>query len=285
MFGIGVVELLVPLAVLLGLAVLIALGRSGHDVPRRERLLVTATRTLGVVGGIAAAVAMSSAHHRLPYGLSTALAPSGFGLVVVVGVVLGETVVRRPRAPGPRTASLRPRTVAAYLPRFTTRAVAIVGVLLVLTLIGTSLTASRAADGHARAFTCVTRNGLTRTYTPYPGVYYSVPLIALLLLTSGIAVLAARAVVLRPRGATMSEHTDDQLRRRSLIVIVAAAGVALGVSLTGVAGVAADAVSASGCHTGPLGSVLGGAAVAGFLVGAWCLVRVFSSDPMDRPWT
>jgi hypothetical protein len=283
---------LVPLVLLLVtallLAALVGLGRRHDVVPRREWRLVQATRVLGLACGLVAAVWVSSRDDRLPYGLSTLLAPAVFGLVVVLGVAAGETVVRRRRDAGPRTASLEPRTVGAYLPRPTAVAVAGVGAVLLLTLAVTSLTASRTDDGHLRGLSCTRTDG-SETVSPYPGAYYSVPLLALLALSVVVAALAAHRVVVRPPGLATTDHGDDVLRRRSLTVIVAAVGVAVGLSQTGIGWVTTSALlgldTCRPAWAAPTAVALGVSAVLSLLVALWCLVRIVSNDSLERPWT
>lgn len=285
----GPVFLVVVVLVLAGLAVLIGLGRRRDVVPRREWRLVQATRLLGLVGGLAAAMVMLRLREHWVGSLSEVVAPAAFGLVVVTGVALGEVAVRPRRTPGPRTASLRPRTVRSYAPRVTTALVAAMGGLLAATLLLTTVTADRAGDGRLRALACRTGD-VTSVVTPYPGLYYSAPLAGVLLLTLAVAAVAARRVVTRPRGLATTDHGDDVLRRRSITVIVAAVGVAVSASETGVAAVAAEAFHrvSDGCPmagASTLTVALAVTAVAALLLALWCLVRIVSNDSLERPWT
>ncbi|WP_139230133.1 hypothetical protein [Nocardioides terrae] len=116
--------LLLLVLLLLVLAALAGLGRRTDVVPRREWRLVQATRVLGVVAGGYAAFAVARPRESvLPegwdrgYGAGQMLAPAAFGLVVLLFIAFGETVVRAPRPDGPRTASLRPRAARHYRPR------------------------------------------------------------------------------------------------------------------------------------------------------------------------
>lgn len=274
--------------VALPVAVLIGLGRRRDVVPRGEWRLVQATRVLGLMGGVVAGFGTLALTDQLRYGLAMLLAPGVFGLVVVAGVAIGETAVRRRRDPGPRTASLDPRTVGAYLPRPTTAAVGAVGVALLVTLALTSLTASRSDDGHLRALACTRPDG-GQIVTPYPGAYYSLPLLALLALTLAVAAAAAHRVVSRPRGLATTDHGDDVLRRRSLTVLVAAVGVAIGFGQTGIGWVTSSALlgldTCAPAWAGPAGVVIGISAAASLVVALWCLVRVVSNDSLERPWS
>lgn len=289
MGALGPVLVLALVLVLVVLAVLVGLGRRRDVVPRREWRLVQATRLLGLVGGLAAAMAMLRLREHWVGSLSEVLAPAAFGLVVVTGVALGEVAVRPRRTTGPRTASLRPRTVRSYAPRVTTALVATMGGLLAATLLLTTVTADRADDGRLRALAC-RAGGVTSVVTPYPGLYYAAPLAVVLVLTLAVAAAAARRVVTRPRGLATTDHGDDVLRRRSITVIVAAVGVAVSASEMGVAAVAAEAIHrvSDGCPMAGSSTLTVGlavTAVAALLLALWCLVRVVSNDSLERPWT
>lgn len=289
MGALGPVLVLALALVLVLLAVLVGLGRRRDVVPRREWRLVQATRLLGLVGGLAAAMAMLRLREHWVGSLSEVLAPAAFGLVVVTGVALGEVAVRPRRTTGPRTASLRPRTLRSYAPRVTTALVAAMGGLLAATLLLTTVTADRADDGRLRALAC-RAGGVTSVVTPYPGLYYAAPLAVVLVLTLAVAAAAARRVVTRPRGLATTDHGDDVLRRRSITVIVAAVGVAVSASEMGVAAVAAEAIHrvSDGCPMAGSSTLTVGlavTAVAALLLALWCLVRVVSNDSLERPWT
>lgn len=290
-----IVVVAVPMLVL-G-AVLVGLGRRTDVVPRREWRLVQATRLLGLlVGGYAAFGVMSPQNTLIPdhwvrdYGVGAMLAPAVFGLVVIVFVALGETLVRPRRAAGPRTASLRPRSPRDYLPRPTTVAVGAVSVTLAATLVLTTLTAAGDRSlGGRRVIRCATEV-MSSSRGPYPGSFYSAPLALVLLAVLAVAALAARQVVRRPRGFATTDHGDDVLRRRSLTVIVAAVGATAGLSQTGIGWVTSSALlgldqTCAPDWTDPVGVTIAATAVASFLVALWCLVRIVSNDSLERPWT
>ncbi|SFC90664.1 hypothetical protein SAMN04487968_11411 [Nocardioides terrae] len=80
------------------------------------------------------------------------------------------------------------------------------------------------------------------------------------------------------------------LRRRSLIVIVAAVGVATAFSQVGIGWVASSALLDldDGCAPAwadPAAVVIGASAVVALFVGLWCLVRIVSNDSLERPWS
>lgn len=263
MFAVGLVELAALLALVVGAAVVLALvlRTGGRRVPStRESRWVAATRLAGLVAGL---VAAGQVWQRGSYGTGPMLAPAALGLCVLVAVALGETVVRPRRGPGSRTASLRPRRVRDYAPRPLAWAVATQVVVTAAVLTLTTLTASRDAyTASVRALACTSAQGGS-SRAPYPGSYYSGPLAVALVLVLLVAALAARQVVLRPRGLGATD-ADDALRRRSLTVVLAATGLAtsapyLGIGLT--AGLAlqqlgADGVDCAAAWTGPVGLVV-----------------------------
>ncbi len=265
----------------IGVAVLVRRGR--RDVqPRREWRLVRATRVLGLAGGVVAAYSLAG---RLEYGRGEMLAPSVFGLVVVVAVAVGETLVRPKRPAGPRSASLRTRRIGDYLPRWTSWSVLGTSVALAATLTLTTLTASW--DDWARGMRVISCTAVEASASagPYPGSFYSLPLASVLVAVLVVAGVAAHQVVRRPRGLGDTEADDDVLRERSLTVIVAATGVAIGISHVGVATTAGTAlVGLDLCAPAwatPIGWLVGLSALPALLIGLWCLVRIVSSDSLE----
>lgn len=100
MIGVGLVELAVLLALVVGAAVVLSLvlRTGGRRVPpTRESRWVAATRLAGLVVGL---VAAGQVWQRGSYGTGPMLAPAVLGLCVLVAVALGETVVRPRRGRG-----------------------------------------------------------------------------------------------------------------------------------------------------------------------------------------
>lgn len=263
MNAIGAPELLFLLLVVgVGVATVVVLSTRGRPstiaAPAREGRLIGLTRVVGVVVGFFAAQVPTGR-----YGSGSMLGPTVFGTCVLVAVVLGETLVRPRPGTGVRSASLGVRRVRDYAPR-TWIPVAVVVVMTAALLLLTTLTASPdSPGGEARAVSC-TRGVFSSTASPYPGSYYSAPLALALLVVLAVAGLAARQVVLRPRGRG-DVGGDDALRRRSFRVVVAATGVAVGSSYIGVATTAATALHTLGNQEnycapgwgGPVATVLG----------------------------
>lgn len=287
------IVLLVPavLVVVLALAVLACVAlvvrpRSAFSVAREWRW-VRWSRLLGIALGILIAVLLVSHPSFATGGIGMMIAPAGFGLGALLGVAAGETIVRAPRPAGPRTASLQRRSAATYLPRPTSYAVATGLVLLGATLVLTTLTAQE--DGYlegGRAIGCQVGN-ISQAHGPYPGSFYAVPLAIMLGVVLATAAIAAVSVVRRPRGLATTDAGDDQLRTRSMTVIVAALGVAVGTSLTGIAGTAAAGLLGldAGCAPAWMpvaGWLLVPTAFLGLGLAAWCLVRLFVDDSLTN---
>ncbi len=238
MFAIGLVEIGFLLAVLIAIAAF-ALHLARRPVvathgtvaaPSREWRLVLVVRLLALLLGIALAVVTWNLGTS---GRGAMLALAVLGFCVLLGTAIGETVVRPRSAPGPRSASLTPRRVRDYLP-WTAPLVTVQVVLLVAIMVFASVTASDDSLGRSRALAC-SAGPLTQAHSPYPGLFYSVPLAAALVIVLATAVLAARRVVDRPRGMATTEQGDDRLRRNSLGMVFAATGVAVGFPLSGLA--------------------------------------------------
>lgn len=300
MFGIGLIELtLVVVALLLlvtGCFALAAKNRSSEITPTKEWRRVRQLRLLGIALGLLIAVLLTDPDAFGPlgdvvallmpaYGVGTMIAPAGFGLGVLLGVAAGETIARAPRPSGPRTASLQPRSLTGYLPRESSYAVGIGLALLAATLLLGTLTAQEDGSlGGMRAIGCQTET-FAQARGPYPGSYYAVPLVIMLGTVLLTALAAAAAVVRRPRGLAPTDAGDDELRRRSTTVIVAAVGVTVGASLTGIAGTAASGLLGLSEDCAPawmpvVGWLLVPLVFLGFGLAAWSLVRLFVNDSL-----
>ncbi len=279
------VLMVVVLALVVTACVALAVRPRGDFSIAREWRWVRWSRLLGIALGVLIAALLVSHPSFASGGIGTMIAPAGFGLGALLGVAAGETIVRAPRPIGPRTASLQRRSAAAYLPRPTSYAVATGLALLVATLVLTTLTAQ--SDGYlgdGRAIGCQAGN-ISQSHGPYPGSFYAVPLAIVLGVVLATAAVAAVSVVRRPRGLATTDAGDDQLRMRSMTVIVAAVGVAVGTSLTGIAGTAAAGLLSLGGGCAPawmpvVGWLLIPTAIIGLGLAAWCLVRLFVDDSL-----
>lgn len=281
MFGIGIVELAVVLLVVMAATTLVvrAAKRTAPARPRevsREWRLVLTARLIAFVTGVGAAVATYGSGSS---GRGPMLALAAFGGCVLLGTAIGETLVRPRHDPGVRSASLTPRRVRDYLPR-TAVPVAGMGVSTLALLLFTTVTAD-GGPGLERGLGCATAT-MTSMHTPYPGSFYSLPLALTLVAVLGVAAIAARQVVARPRGMAPDSSDDDLLRRSSLDVIVAATGSAVGAPLFGICLVTGGALrslssaqpSCAPGWYGPVGGVLLVLSLVPFVITLACLARL-----------
>jgi len=289
--GLLLVPLLVPL-LLLTIALAWWSQRSRRplelDAPRHAALLAAHRKAVGWrwaglgLGVVAASVTAVTVTAGL-YNLGAMLAPTVFGLCVMGGVVVGELLSKIPRRQGVRTAALETRTVGDYLPRRLSGVVAASAVGLGALLVTTTLMGSADARGRADRFLirqCTP--DLSLATGPWPGSFYSVPLgIGVVIGLLGAAV-ALRTVVLRPRGGSDPDlaAADDVLRRWSAEAVVAATGVMVAASLSGVAFVASLDLHRVACPPSSwtiLGLALAVVGALMLLLTSWCLALLLAA--------
>jgi len=252
------------------------LDSSQHDALLAEHRKAVGWRWAGIgLGVVVAAVTAVTVSAGL-YNLGAMLSPTVFGLCVMGGVLVGE-LSKIPRRQGVRTAALETRTVSDYLPRRLSGVVAASTLGLGTLLVTTTLMGS--ADDQGRAGRFLSRQctpEVVATTGPWPGSFYSVPLgIAVVVGLLGAAI-ALRTIVLRPRSGSDPDlaAADDLLRRWSAEAVVAATGVMVAASMSGVAFVAALQLHRIACPP-MLWTIFGLALVAAgalmLLLTAWCL--------------
>jgi hypothetical protein len=206
-----------------------------------------ALRAGGIVVGVAAAFVVADADHL---GLGAALAVPVFGASLLIGVVLGERTLPRPPTTGVRTARLTPRRVRDYLPRLPTAGLALLGGALLVLLSLTTITGSpddQGRPGRAIQFACPgVGPGAVGARTPWPGSFYSVPIVLTVLVTAVIGVLVLRVVVRRPH-VDAAGLSADEYRRRTASTVVATLGLVIAVPLAGSAFFTAVASRGEAC--------------------------------------
>jgi len=296
----SLIIIVIPLLVILALSLsAVWLARRARPFPevdpsRHGALLAGYRKALGwrwagLGLGVAAAVLAAYADSL---GRGLMLAPTVFGLCVIGGVVVGE-LATIPRSPGVRTAPLETRRAGDYLPRrlggaVTAMAAALGALLVTTTLMGSADDMGRA--GRTLALQCSAGRG---SRSPWPGLFYGVPLgIAVAAGLLG-AVLALRVVVLRPRSGSAADTValDDVLRRRSAEAVTAATGVMVAGSVFAVSVIGGANLVAFTSESGPcaapawwtvLGVVLLAAAPLLLLLTGGCLALLLVS-PRIRP--
>ncbi|MEO7060987.1 MAG: hypothetical protein ABI083_14795, partial [Lapillicoccus sp.] len=118
---------------------------------------------------------------------------------------------------------------------------------------------------------------------PYPGSFYSVPLILLLLAIGLVAAAALTAVVRRPRGFAPDEAGDDELRHQSTTRVLAAVGAVLAASQMGIAFFAGTAMLRMDCQLAwmpPVGWLLISSILAATLLLGWFLGRLVAPEAL-----
>lgn len=237
--------------------------------------------------GLGAAAAAVTAN-TVSLGLGLLLAPAVFGPFVIAGVIAGE-LATTPQRQGVRTAALQTRSVRQYLPRLLSALVAVstlgLGSLLVTTtLMGSADDLGRVGRSLSRVCSPAISAGggpVSASHSPWPGLFYSVPLAIAVIVGIVAAALALRTVVLRPRGGSDPEliAADDVLRRRSAEAVVAATGVMVAASLVGVSFTAGSGLLGT-CPT-TAGTLLGFAllvlATLMLALVVWCLALLLAS--------
>ncbi|KOG09255.1 hypothetical protein [Streptomyces viridochromogenes] len=199
-----------------------------------------------------------------------------FGLCAVAGVLLGD-VLTAPRRGAVRTAGLTPRRVRDYVPpRMTVLLLGLAAALIVLLITAASV-ASRDDLGRAgRAFT-VTCGGVTHSHTPWPGLYYGLPVLASLALSTAACGWSLRRIATRPG--------DEQSRRDRALAIVAAWGLVVSSALFGVASTVSGALMSTTCDgaAGVVGNwTVWPLGLLALLTAPWCLFTIVS--PRATVW-
>ena len=261
-----------PLVVLLmGVGMLVGVvagGRRAEPAPVSAALAAEARRVGrwswgGLAVGMVAALAVSQ-WDRLGRGLL--LAAPVLGLAVLAGTIGGELAVTGPTA-GTRRAGLRARRVVDYLPRRATVVVAGAAAALVALAVGAILAGSDDDLGRAgRVLTTSCSPDTSSSRGPWPGWFYSGPLLAVVAVGMVLAAVALRAVVNRPRltlelvtepvggpavpvggGDAGALALDEALRRWSARRVVAACAMVVALPLLGMASVAAVVLAGAPC--------------------------------------
>jgi len=235
-------------------------------------------RWTGLAVGILAAYALPPLFggHGVLYAIPV------FGLCAVAGVLAGDALTA-PMRGAVRTAGLTPRRVRAYVPPRTTGLLLGLAVALVALLTFAAATASPDDLGRAGRALTLTCRGATESAGPWPGLYYGLPMLACLALSTAACGWSLRRIATRPG--------DEQSRRDRTLALVAAWGLVVSSSLVGTAVTMAGALMNMTCD-GTAGTVVSGVlwplAVISLAALVWCLFTVASpravqGSPVERP--
>jgi hypothetical protein len=248
------------------------------DTVPPERLLARAdlcARWAGLTLGVTAAQAlatMDSDDMAMPF----VSAVTAFGLCAVGGVLLGDSLTPAPLE-AVRTAALAPRRVRDHVPpRMAPLLVLQSACLVVLLLIGAAIGSPDRMGRPGRALTVTCAVGLTRHLGPWPGLYYTAPILGSLTLGTAACLWALRRIAHRP-GENRQRHDRSW-------AITAAWGLLVSSQLLLVLGMIGRVLSYTRC-AGMLGNVtalviypLG--LVTLFTLG-WCLFTIVVPRAVD----
>lgn len=255
----------------------VAAGDISRAVARRTAVPRWAGVTIGLIVGLIAA-------RSGDLGMGLLLAAPVFGLCVLIGVLIGELTVRPPHG-RTRTAAVEVRRIRDYLPCQLSRVVATVGGVLLVLLAAT--TSAGGPDDMGRPGRSLTRQCTSDTlesHGPWPGLFYTGRLVAIVLVGLLMAYIAVRTIVRRPRsGSTSDLAVDDALRKRSTRVVTGAVGVLIAIPLAGVSLTAAGGLLSISCAPTwwtIMGWVLLALVPASLAMVSWCAAAILT--PMDR---
>ena len=293
MFGglIGVMGLVALSAVIL---IVIAFRPAQTPVPlpagdpglARLRRVAVGARLVGLLAGAAVLIPLGYLG-RLGQGL--VLIPAVVASVQILGVLVAELNTRRD-ASRPGSAGVEVRRVRDYLPRALAVTAVLTGLVLSASVAWTTATASPddlGRAGRAMAYRCTTTDCDEGAFGPWPGSFYTLPLIAGLVVMIMLAAATLVVTVRRPRdgAAPAVVVVDDAIRRQSVASVLAACLAGFAGSLAGIGLIAGPALLV---HAGrgpaaflPMGVVLTAAGLAG--LGALCWAVAVLLRPLLRP--
>lgn len=215
-------------------------------------------RAVGIAVGLAAAVGLtwlSSGGRDL--GRLVALAPVALGGCILLGVVVGQLTVRPPRGVV-RSATVQTRSMRDYVDRghvgtLIGASTVVAGLLLLGTSWATPDDMGRPGRTLTRLCTTLAPDGTTvrvgGSSGPWPGEFYTVPILGGLLVVGLLGWLAAWAAVRRRRPGSESSELDDRLRRWSLADVIDACLVTLAATAAPLSLIMANALGSSQCST------------------------------------
>lgn len=178
-------------------------------------------------------------------GQGMAIAPATAGLVLVVGVLVGE-MLGHSAARTPGVAGLESRRLTDYLPKGLTWCVALCTLATFAYFAWSTAVAApddRGNPGRVYAYGYDDRS-VSGGFSPFPGSFYTGPMIAGLVLLIAMAATALLVVKNRPRDGSdpVLVASDDVLRVRAIESAIAGLGAGVGGTIAGAAGLVAGAM-------------------------------------------
>lgn len=208
------------------------------------------------------------------YGRGVLVAPAAAGAVAMVVLAVGERTVPTEEAPHLRV-DLTPRAGVAQITRSTVAltATTLAALIALLALAWSKATADE--FGHTgRGVEWATRDG-SQSHGPWPGSYYSIPMVIALLVLAAAFAVAMYAVALRPQlnADTDAAVADVRMRARSAHTMQGVFLITLGATLLAVAACMALATSFRDVGSPQWVTLAHWGGLAGALVGAAAIVR------------
>jgi hypothetical protein len=255
-----------------------------HDtlgVASWRRSAAGAWRWAGMVAGAGVAYGAATSGSL---GRGLLFAAPLFGLFALAGTLAGE--LTRPAPGGPvRRAHLRVRRVRDYAPRrLGAVVIAATVALFALGAVTTMVASADDVDRAGRSLACVSgQHGAA--HGPWPGSFYTVPGLGLVLAGLVLAAFTLRHIARRPQLSDITD--DDELRRRSTDLVASATGIMV---LAPFAGIALSAggplialadVCGHAWWTGAGWSLIGLAGAASVLA-TWCVSRLLPPKKRAR---
>jgi hypothetical protein len=212
-----------------------------------------------------------------PLGRGLLFAAPLFSLFALAGTLAGELLGPAPGGPV-RRAHLRVRRVRDYASRrLGAVVIAATVALFALGAVTTMVASTDDLDRAGRSLACVSgQHGAA--HHPWPGSFYTVPGLGLVLAGLVLAALTLRRIAGRPQLIDITED-DDELRRRSTDLVASATGIMVLAPLAGIALsaggplIALADVCGHAWWTGAGWSLIGLAGAASGLA-IWCVSRL-----------
>ncbi|PSK99195.1 hypothetical protein CLV30_11897 [Haloactinopolyspora alba] len=273
-----------------------AAGTPASEASRRVDAHLRRARLAGITLVIAAATsiaASSAALSRAEQGWPLFVAVPLAALLLPIAVAVGESTAPIRRTSVVRTATLRPRDSATYLPAWRLSLMrASAGTAAIAMIIGIVT----ATDGRRLVYSCadLSTSFAGGASSPYPGAVYAVPGVLALTAVVLVAELTVRRIVGRPPAGDPEldpdAELDERLRCTALRSVARAASTAAAVLLVQTSlpmawqlNRAADALADAGCGDGSIAAWWDVPAYAGAALGLSILAALAVDVYAGRP--
>ncbi|MFJ3673333.1 hypothetical protein ACIPSE_43455 [Streptomyces sp. NPDC090106] len=225
-------------------------------------------RWTGLLVGLLAA-RMVSSNDGLGVGMLYAIPV--FGLCAVAGVLVGDALTAPPRGTV-RTAGLTPRRMRDYVPpRMTALLLAEAAALVVVLTVAAAVASPDDMGRAGRSLTITCPGDRTTSSSPWPGLFYSLPILAALAVSTAACAWSLARIARRPG--------NEQTRHNRSLATVAAWGLLVSTPLLGATSTASGALMDTDCDgmVGRLATwVLWPTALVALITVPWCLFTLLA---------